>query len=223
MCQHGADNLEQFALTVWQAADGLVLFKREAGDFHQFLKLFLEVRALLVEEGLEEAHLVAEVSTQQQIVPNAGTLQEARRLERPAEAHPGAVVRRHARDVLVQEGDGAAVDVIDAADQVENGGFAGAVRSDQTSDGAGVHFDVHILGGDDATEALAYTVQFKHRFHDSASLSLSEVVFPPVWPWVGAAAAAAGFLRCVSICRKCFTMPAMPMGMTTMMMMMPKP
>src|SRR5919202_3421341 len=70
-------------------------------------------------------------------------------LERPHEAHPRHVRWRRSGDVLPLVRDGAAGGGQEPGEQVEAGGLARAVRTDEGMDGPADHLEVDALDGDE--------------------------------------------------------------------------
>ena len=80
--------------------------------------------------------------------------EQPRLLERAAEAEHGALVGRQVGDVFVAEFDAAAVGGVEARDDVEQRGLAGAVVTDETDDAPGRDLEVGVVEGADAAEVL---------------------------------------------------------------------
>ena len=74
-------------------------------------------------------------------------------LERAGDAGGEDLVRRQAQQRAAAQGDCAARCADEAGDDVEQGGFAGAVGADDGDDAAGRHVDADIVESDEAAEA----------------------------------------------------------------------
>ncbi len=72
-------------------------------------------------------------------------------------------VGRHALDLAAVEPDGAGVGRVQARDQVEQRGLAGAVRADQRVDLAGADREAGVADGADAAEMLRDAFDLQHR------------------------------------------------------------
>ena len=75
-------------------------------------------------------------------------------LEGADDAEPHALVGGNIGDVLAVEQDASAARLHHAGEQIDQRGLAGAVRPDQSVAGALLDAQRHIVGGDDAGEAL---------------------------------------------------------------------
>src|SRR5207302_2582015 len=75
-------------------------------------------------------------------------------LERAADAEPGDAMGRHARDRGSIPADVAAVQPVQAADAVEQGGLARAIGADDADDVALGDLECDAVDGSDATESL---------------------------------------------------------------------
>src|SRR5207237_10225765 len=84
-------------------------------------------------------------------------------LEWAAEACPGYSVRRHALDRPALPADVSAVDPVHAADAVEEGRLAGAVRTDDAEDLALLHLERHVVDGAHTSEPLGDSPQLELR------------------------------------------------------------
>src|SRR5947209_12402934 len=82
-------------------------------------------------------------------------------LERAHEAEARDFGRRQAGDVLTVEGDTAARRLKKLGEQVEAGGLAGAVRTDQRMDGAARHAQGHAVHRHEAGELLGQILGFE--------------------------------------------------------------
>ena len=71
-------------------------------------------------------------------------------------------VGRHALDLAAVELDGALVGRVQARDQIEQRGLAGAVRADQRVDFTGADLEAGVVDGADAAKALRDAVDFQH-------------------------------------------------------------
>src|SRR6185369_9084193 len=86
-------------------------------------------------------------------------------LKGTGEAKPGDLVGLHARDVMVLEPHPAAGRRMNAADEVDERGLAGAVRSDQADDLALVDGQAHAIDRVEPAEPPRYAVQGQERGH----------------------------------------------------------
>src|SRR5215471_14070009 len=152
-----ARQLHHLAHAVGQPGDALlaVVGKIEKVDdlFHR-----LAMAQLLAAHTAGEQHLVediwpsAAVAADQQVLQHGSVLEEFDVLEGAGDAAPGDRVWWHARNVFASEHQLAADRLVDAADQVENGALAGAVRTNDGEDFALSHVEGHSIDGANATK-----------------------------------------------------------------------
>ena len=102
---------------------------------------------------LQEPRPGVGVAAQQQILEHRGVLEQLDVLEGARDAPPGDLVRGYPGDVLVAEDEAAVGGVVDARDQVEDGGLARAVRPDDREHLARLDLERHPVYGPDAAEA----------------------------------------------------------------------
>src|SRR5207245_5997466 len=97
-----------------------------------------------------------------------GVLEQLDVLERPRDAAPGDLVRRHVRDVLVTEDQSAPGRVVDPGYEIEDRRLPGAVGADDREHLAGLHGEAHAVHRPDAAEVDGETVRLEQR-HRSRS------------------------------------------------------
>src|SRR5215472_16751504 len=115
-------------------------------------------------ERLEQkaaAHL--QESPGHDVVEHAHALEQGDVLERARDAEGGHVGRRQMRAVAALERDRALVGVIEAADGVEQGGLAGAIRADDRHDLAALDAQADPIDGDESAEPHAHAVDLEQR------------------------------------------------------------
>src|SRR6185437_12244540 len=83
-------------------------------------------------------------------------------LESPGHPERDALMRRQSGDVAAVEADGAGGRREKSADQVEEGGLAGAVRPDDRAQFALRHIERNLAHRDEIAEALGDVVDFEH-------------------------------------------------------------
>jgi hypothetical protein len=93
------------------------------------------------------------VPAQQQVLEHRGVLEQLDVLEGARDAAPGDLVRGHAGDVLVAEDEPPVGGLVDARDEVEDGGLARAVGPDDREHLAHLDLEGHRVDGPDAAEA----------------------------------------------------------------------
>src|SRR3546814_8622605 len=76
---------------------------------------------------------------------------------------PGDLVRREVGEVLTVEAPCPGVGLVEAGEEVEEGGLAGAVGADQRGDGAPLELDVVDVDGHEATESAGHPVGDEDR------------------------------------------------------------
>src|SRR5262249_32665411 len=125
-----------------------------------------------------------------------------------ADAKPSSPVRRHARNVPAVEKDDAFVRMKKSADEVEDCGLAGAVRTDDEKHFARIHGQRDALDRPETAKAPGDVLEFEEGGHEA----------PP--PSAACCRAAAGLLRLRKICSR---PPMTPSGRksTTITMRMP--
>ena len=141
-----ASSLKRAQQVAGPLVDLLLLAGPDAGD-----QRAEEVLALLA--GRAQAHVVEDRQLRQRL----GELEGA------DHAAAGDLVRRHAGQVLALERPGALVGPVEAGEQVEEGGLAGAVRADERGDDAALHLEVVDLDGGQAAEAAGHAVGDQDR------------------------------------------------------------
>ena len=92
------------------------------------------------------------VAAEQEVLEHGGVLEQLDVLERPRDAAPGHLVRRHPRDVLPVEDQAARAWIVDPRDQIEDGRLAGAVGADDREDLARLDLEAHAVDGPQAAE-----------------------------------------------------------------------
>ena len=106
-----------------------------------------------------------DVATYEEVLEHGLVLEELGVLEGAGDTALGHPVHRQPRDVLPGEGHGARVDIVETADEVEDGGLAGAVRADDAEDLALLHVEGQVPHGVDAAETDRQVTGFEqaHR------------------------------------------------------------
>src|SRR5688500_12772993 len=97
-------------------------------------------------------HLEVPLERHGQVLGHRERREDPSVLERAAEAVTSPAVGGPRRHVLPAEDDPAVVGLEETGHEVEDGGLAGAVRSDQTEDLAWRELEGHVVDGADATE-----------------------------------------------------------------------
>src|SRR5690349_10468322 len=92
------------------------------------------------------------MAAEQEVLEHGGVLEQLDVLERPRDAAPRDLVRRHPRDVLAVEDQTARGRLVDARDQVEDRRLAGAVGPDDREDLARLDLEAHAVDGPEAAE-----------------------------------------------------------------------
>ena len=110
-----------------------------------------------------EAHRMLRLQRQPQVLVDRQAAEQVGDLERTGEALLADAVRRQALNVAAVEAHGAAVRRVQARDQVEQRGLAGAVRADQGMDLAGADREAGVGDGTDAAEMFRDAVDLQHR------------------------------------------------------------
>jgi hypothetical protein len=100
----------------------------------------------------EKARPLVRMPRQQEVLQQGRMLEQLDVLEGAGDAESGDAVRRHVGDVGAVEGELAAGRLVDAAHQIEDGGLAGAVGTDDGEDLALVDGEAHAVDGLDAAE-----------------------------------------------------------------------
>jgi hypothetical protein len=72
-------------------------------------------------------------------------------------------------DVLPEEGDVAAGDVVDAGDEVEDGGLSRAVGADEPAELSLLKDEAHVVHGVDAAEEFVDAAEFEGEGHGATS------------------------------------------------------
>ena len=141
------------------------------------------------EQRGERRRALVAVEADHHVVDDAGLAQQADVLEGSSETGTADFVGRRVGDVGFADMDGAIADRQHAGDHVDDGGLAGAVRTDQPGDLAGRNLQIGVLRGDHAAEILGQAGQ-RQRAHASASRRFSRRALPRQWlcrqcPWEG--------------------------------------
>src|SRR5690606_38306906 len=92
-------------------------------------------------------------------------------------AESGDSVRRRGGDVLAVEEEPARGRIVDAADQVEDGGLAGAVGADDGEDLAALHGEADVIDGADAAETDAQPLGHQHGLRGHCRRSVLRKTF----------------------------------------------
>ena len=156
-CAHSARQLHHLAHAVGQAGDALLAIVGEVEEVDDLLHR-VAVAQLLALDARREQQLGkdvgarAAVAADQQVLQHRGVLEQLDVLKGAGDTPTGDGVRRHARDVRAVEHQPPAGRLVDAADQVEDGALAGAVRADDGEDLALLHVEGHSIHGPDAAE-----------------------------------------------------------------------
>ena len=87
----------------------------------------------------------------------------------------GDVLRAHVKQVVVVEGDGARAWLVHPTDDVEHGGLACTIGSDETQDLTLVDVEREAVEGHDSTEADGDVTYFQKR-HAGSNRGLAAVV-----------------------------------------------
>jgi hypothetical protein len=96
----------------------------------------------------------------------------------------GDLIRLQAAEGLSVKGDGAAGELVNAADQVEQRGLAGAVGADQAEDFPLVHGKTHLVDGDQTAEGDGGLFQLQHLAPSFLCASLPRTMsMMPEMPW----------------------------------------
>src|SRR5258705_2761930 len=124
------------------------------------------------------AHL--EQPARHDVVEHAHALEEGDVLERARDAERGHVGRRQVRALLAGEPDAALERVIEAADDVEERGLAGAVGADDGQDLAALDLEAHLVQRHQRAEAHADGLHFQQgpRHRPTSRMRTSAVMMP---------------------------------------------
>ena len=152
-----ARHLHHLAHAVGQVGDEAVAIGLQIEEVDHLLhrlamRQLVRAHARQEQQLLHEARAPVGVAAEQQVLQHGGVLEQLDVLERPRDAPPGDLVRRHPRDVLAAEEQAARGRVVDARDQVEDGGLARAVGPDDGEDLPGLHLEAHAVERLDAAE-----------------------------------------------------------------------
>src|SRR5882724_4879588 len=120
------------------------------------------------EQLFHEARALVGVPAEQEILQHGGVLEQLDVLERPRDAAPGDLVRRHPRDVLAAEDEPAAGGVVDAGHEIEDRRLAGAIRPDDREHLARLDLEAYAGQRGDAPEVDGEVVRLEQR-HRSRS------------------------------------------------------
>jgi hypothetical protein len=117
------------------------------------------------------------VAADQQVLQHGGVLEQLDVLEGARDAQRRHLVRGALRELDAVEVDAAAGGRVDAADQVEDCGLAGAVGADQREDLAPLHVEADLVDGQHATEAHAQVARGEQRAGRAAGVHRSRSDF----------------------------------------------
>ena len=127
------------------------------------------------EQVVPEAARLVHVVADQQVLQHRGILEQLDVLEGARNAEPGDRMGRHVVEPAALEFQRAAGGLVDAADQVEHRGLAGAVGADQREHLAAAHVEAHLVDREHATEANA-EVAGREQHVAGAHFSRSDLV-----------------------------------------------
>ena len=116
------------------------------------MRQFLLLRQSPVDEGRQHAGAHVHVPAQHDVVEHGHAGEQRDVLERARDAECGDLRRARMGDVAAFEGDGAAGRAVEARDHVEQGGLAGAIRTDDRHDLAATDGHRHVLNRAHAAE-----------------------------------------------------------------------
>ena len=160
-------HFQQLALAAGKRAGVIVLLFDQQEAFQQRLGFF-DVRLLLLpphagEQRAEHAFARLHGGTEEHVVEHGQTAHHLGQLEGADHAHARHFFGLHVGHVLAVELPGAGVRRIEAGHQVEERGFAGAVRSDQRGDAVPFDFEVAHVHGGHAAEFAGHVVGHEDR------------------------------------------------------------
>ena len=164
----GAGDLEELPLAARERAGIVARLGGEAEGREQANRGFARCRLRRPrpsgrkdQRGEVLARLVAR--GEQHVVHDRHAGQHAGELEGANQPEIGDAVRRHAGNVAAGEPDGAGIRPAKAAEEVEHGRLAGAVRADQRGDRAALDVEARAGDGEQAVEGLHRATDFKDR------------------------------------------------------------
>ena len=99
-----------------------------------------------------EPDLALTVSTYHHVLEQRHGGKQREVLERASDSEVGDLVSRHGQQIFAVEHHGSAGRFVDATDDVEHGGLAGTVGSDQTTDLTGLDGERQTVESDDSSE-----------------------------------------------------------------------
>ena len=111
----------------------------------------------------EEARSLVRMTRQQQVLQQAGVLEQLDVLKGPGDAQRSNPVGRRAGDVAILKHQASARRLVDAADEVEDGRLACAIGTDNGEHLAFAHGEADLIDGTDAAEIDHQTVGRKER------------------------------------------------------------
>ncbi len=160
-------HFQQLALASGKRARIIVLLFDQQEPFQQRLRFF-DVRLLLLfphagEQRAEHAFARLHGGTEQHVVQHGQTAHHLGQLECAHHAHARHFLRLHVGHVLAIELPCTGVRRIETGHQIEERGFAGAVRSDQRGDAVAFDFEVADVHGGHAAEFAGHVVGHQNR------------------------------------------------------------
>src|SRR6267142_1679414 len=167
-CRQGPGDLEPSLLAIGQVAGvlvGVAFDADEAQELHCALghPFLLASRERCPEHGVPELGFHPHMLAHLHVVHRAHVLEQADVLKRTGDAQLRGAVGLGTRDVAAFEDDLASCGHVHAGDAVEQGGLAGAVRSDQGKDLALRDVKAHLVDSGKAAETLDHALQGKNR------------------------------------------------------------
>ena len=114
---------------------------------------------------LPPAGVAVAVAADEQVLQHGGVLEQLDVLEGAGDAEAGDLVGREMGDLLALEGDEARSRPVQAADEVEDGGLAGAVGADQREHLVRPHLEGDVVDGLEAAELHRQVVGCQERRH----------------------------------------------------------
>ena len=163
----GARDLEPALQAIGQILGGhICIGAAQAHEFEQIqglgmrLGFFLHGR-LGVEDLAQQVGVQADMLADQHILDGGHIGEQANVLERAGDPQGRHLERLEPGDVMAVEDQLAGRDRIDAGHAVEEGGLAGAVRTDEAGDHAFFDDEIHVVDGGQAAERLGYFTGFE--------------------------------------------------------------
>src|SRR3954469_21725380 len=135
--------------------------------------------SIRMDQVLPRGNVMMDVECCDDVFEHGKLLEQPDFLKGARDAEPHATVRGQAREIGAVEAQRAGVRLIDAADQVEHGGFASAVRPDDREDRTNGNLEGDIADGVDAAEALVQAVGTEQTGHreNARVLNLARISF----------------------------------------------